>query len=85
VTPRRPSPLDLSNDPELAALSALDLVLEFSVSALLAEHPDLGADDQEPHRLTVLAGSIIEEAHHLRDLLKAYRAALARHHTNFPF
>jgi hypothetical protein len=83
VTSRRPSPLELSNDPELAALAALDLLLEISVSALLAEHPDLGAD--EPDQLTTLAGSIIDEAHRLRDLVKAYRAALARHHRNIPF
>jgi hypothetical protein len=85
VTSRRPSPLELSNDPELAALAALDRLLEISVSALLAEHPDLGADGPEPHRLTMIAGSIIEEAHRLRALLKAYRATLARHHRDIPF
>ncbi len=83
MTARTPSPLELSNDPELAALAALDLLLEISVSSLLAEHPDLGADEQD--RLMTLAGSIIEEAHRLRDLLKAYRAALARHHRDISF
>jgi hypothetical protein len=38
VAARRPTPLKLSNDPELAALAALNLLLEISVSALLAEH-----------------------------------------------
>ncbi|HUL46247.1 MAG TPA: hypothetical protein VLV25_04050 [Steroidobacteraceae bacterium] len=84
MTPPWPSPLDLSNDPELAALTALDHLLELSVSALLAVHPDLGADDQQ-QRLTVLTRSIIEEAYHLRDLLKAYRAALARHYRDISF
>jgi hypothetical protein len=82
---RTPSPLDLSNDPELAALAALDLLLELSASVLLVEYPDLGLEDQERHRLTALAGSIVEQAHRMRGLLKAYRAALARHHRNIPF
>lgn len=85
MTSRRPSPLDLSNDPELAALAALDLLLELSVSALHAAYPDIGIDEPETHRLTALAGSIIEAAHGLQDLLKAYRTALARHHRNIPF
>lgn len=85
MTSPRPTPLDLSNDPELAVLAALDALLELSVSALHAEHPDLGVDESEPHQLTVLAGSIIESARRLRDLLRAYRAALARHHRDVPF
>jgi hypothetical protein len=85
VTYRRPSPLDLSNDPELATLAALDLLLELSVSTLHAAYPDIGIDEPETHRLTALAGSIIEAAHGLRGLLKSYRAALARHHRDIPF
>jgi hypothetical protein len=85
VTSRKPTPLELSNDPELATLAVLDLLLEISASALLAVHPDLGTDEPEPHRLTTLVGSIVEETHRLRDLLKAYRAALARHHRDIPF
>ena len=85
MTSRRPTPLDLSNDPELAVLAALDLLLELSVTALHTTYPDLGADDPEPHRLTAHAGSIIEASYHLRDLLKGYRAALARHYRDIPF
>ncbi len=85
MTSRRPTPLDLSNDPELAVLAALDRLLELSVAALLAEHPDLGVDEPEPHRLTTRAGSIIEASYHLRDLLKGYRAALARHYRAISF
>jgi len=85
VTLRRPTPRDLSSDPELAVLAALDLLLELSVAALHAGHPDLGGDEPEPHRLTARAGTIIEAAHHLRGLLKGYRAALARHYRDIPF
>ena len=85
MTSRRPTHLELANDPELAVLAALDVLLELSVSALHAAHPDLGVDDPEPHQLTMLAGSIIESAHGLRDLLRAYRVALERHHRNVPF
>ncbi|OFX24471.1 MAG: hypothetical protein A2V77_12355 [Anaeromyxobacter sp. RBG_16_69_14] len=66
-------------------LAALDLLLDLSVAALHAVHPDLGVDEPEPHRSTVLAGSIIEAAHRLRGLLKGYRAALARHYRDIPF
>jgi hypothetical protein len=85
VTRRRPTYLELSSDPELAVLAALDRLLELSVAALLAEHPDLGVDEPEPHRLTAHAGSIIEASDHLRDLLKGYRAALARRYRDIPF
>ena len=85
MTSRSPTPHELSSDPELAALAALDLLLEISVAALHAVHPDLGVDEPEPHRSTVLAGSIIEAAHRLRGLLKGYRAALARHYRDIPF
>jgi hypothetical protein len=84
MTWRRPSPFELANDPERAALAALDLLLEISVSALLAEHPDLGAEP-EPHHLTALAAAIIEAAHALHALLRRYRAALARHQRDVPF
>jgi len=46
VTSRRPTHRDLSSDPELAVLAALDLLLELSVAALHAVHPDLGVDDR---------------------------------------
>ncbi len=86
MTRRRPTYLELSSDPELAVLAALDRLLELSVAALLAAHPDLGVDDEpEPHRLTAHAGSIIEASDHLRDLLKGYRAALARRYRDIPF
>jgi hypothetical protein len=86
VTSRQPTHCDLSSDPELAVLAALDLLLELSVAALHAVHPDLGLDEPEPHRLTVHAGTIIEAAHRLRGLLKGYRAALARHYRgDIPF
>ena len=85
MTSRSPTPRELSCDPELAVLAALDRLLEISVAALHAVHPDPGVDDPEPHRPTALAGSIIEAAHRLRGLLKAYRAALARHYRNIPF
>ena len=77
MTSRRPTHHELSSDPELAVLAALDLLLELAVAALHARHPELGVDDPEPHRLTVSAGSIIEAAHRFRGLLKGYRAALA--------
>jgi hypothetical protein len=84
VTRRRPTYLELSNDPELAVLAALDRLLELSVAALLAKHPDLGVEEPEPHRLTAHAGSIIEASSHLQALLKGYRAALARHYRDIP-
>lgn len=85
MTRRRPTYLELSNDPELAVLAALDRLLELSVAALLAKHPDLGVEEPEPHRLTAHAGSIIEASSHLQALLKGYRAALARHYRDIPF
>ena len=87
MTLRRPTHRELSRDPELAVLAALDLLLVLSVAALHAVHPELGVDEPEPHRLTVRAGTIIEAAHRLRALLKAYRAALARHYrsSDIPF
>ncbi len=85
MTWRRPTPLDLSNDPELAVLAALDVLLELSVAALHAGYPDLGVDEPEPHALTARAGAIVDAAHRLRGLLKGYRAALARHYRDIPF
>ena len=85
MTSRSPTPRELSCDPELAVLAALDLLLELSVAALHAGHPDVGLDEPEPHQLTACAGTIIEAAHRLRGLLKGYRAALARHYRDIAF
>ena len=82
--PRRLTPQQLSCDPELAALAALDLLIELAISSLYAQHQDIGQDVPE-NSLTTLACSIIDSAHSLRLLLRRYRTALARHYRDKPF
>lgn len=81
---RRPTPSQLACDPELATLAALDLMLELTRAALLAQHQDIGhvVDD---HPLTTLVCDIIDAADSLRILLRRYRASLARLYRNKTF
>lgn len=81
---RPPTPDKLSRDPELAALAALDLLLELAISSLFARHPEIGLD--VPYdTATTLARLVIESARDLRRLVRRYRAALARDDLNIPF
>ena len=82
--PRRPTPDELSCHPELAALAALDLMLDLAVAALLARHPEIGLDVPYDSPATLVC-SVAEAADALRLLVRRYRAVLARHNRNIPF
>ena len=68
----------LALDPELAALSVLDEALKQAACALLAEHQDIGRGGEPEPPATAAAHAIIDSAWKLRELLRRYRATLAR-------
>ena len=67
----------LALDPELAALSVLDVALKQAACALLAAHQDIGQVEDELPAPTA-ARAVIDAAWDLRALLRRYRATLAR-------
>jgi hypothetical protein len=79
-----PTPQQLTCDPELASLAALDLTLYLAKASLLARHPDIGNEISDDD-LTTLVWSIIDSAERLRVLLRRYCAALARDYQNKTF
>lgn len=78
-----PTPQDLHESPELAAVALLDAVLAVARAALLAEHGEL-ADPElfEPPAAGVLAStwlawSLVQHADTLRELVDDYRRAVS--------
>ncbi len=67
----------LASNPELAVLTVLDEALKQAIGALLTRHPDIGLAGGE-FLPTSSAGAIINRAWDLRNLIRSYRAALAR-------
>jgi hypothetical protein len=87
-------PKDLARDPELAAIEILDAVLDATIRALIAAHPELAHDHS--HRLPPqpschVASFIVVCATELRDRLADYRSAIDAEHSrpvtadDFPF
>lgn len=74
-------PKDLARDPELAAIEILDAVLDTTIRALIAAHPEI-TDSERPYWLTPpppschAACSIVGRAARLRDRLADYRSAV---------
>jgi hypothetical protein len=72
-----PTPPQLEQAPELAALAALDAILEVAACALQVAHPEIDADPECPYwiaaadRLT--AESLLQLFEDLRVLLARYR------------
>lgn len=56
-----PTPPELAQAPELALVAVLEYVLEITVRALLAAHPQL-CDDERPYWIPQPPSSVIAEA-----------------------
>lgn len=82
-----PPPPDITNDPELAILAALDAVLQVTACALFAQYPDLYDEvpGHDPHRLGALSASIIDSADGLRRFISDYRVAIERRYSDRTF
>jgi hypothetical protein len=90
-----PSPDELREDPERAALAVLDAALAVARAALIAENPDivlLGDPDygKDPPKTRVLAARLLVRVDKLRDLLDRYVLVLddlrrERLEEDFPF
>jgi hypothetical protein len=90
-----PSPDQLQEAPERAALALLDAALAVARAALIAENPDivlLGDPDhgRDPPKTRVLAGRLLVRVDKLRDLLDRYVLELdhlrrERLEEDFPF
>lgn len=76
-----PNPDNITDNPELAVLLALDTALEMTVAALAAMHPEIycddapGMDTPDPS-LAWIAHAIVGEAHALLSSLDNYRQAV---------
>lgn len=65
----------LTSNPDLAVLAVLDEALKQAICALLAQHPDINEGEL---RSESAANTVIHCAWDLRDMIRGYRAALAR-------
>lgn len=79
-----PTPVDLTDAPELAILATLECALTTAGYALIAAHPELAAgDDLSEHNQvaahTWIADAIIAQAELLRGNLARYRHVLRQH------
>jgi hypothetical protein len=75
-----PTPADLIDAPQLAALAMLASAIRITRSALLAEHTELLADDrplsgQSPDRTTRIAERLLRSTSELSAALRDYRSA----------
>lgn len=73
-----PTPFDLIENPELAALTLLDTALQISVRVLVAAYPQLIDQDIPYWRVDhseafITARSIVSRAHSLSDQISLYR------------
>lgn len=79
-----PTPPEIDRAPEVALLAALDHVLDVTMAAVVAAHPNLADDEpfyRQLHRPEVKAAdAILTRAARLRDALDRYRRALAELH-----
>jgi hypothetical protein len=78
-----PSPDQLGEAPERAALVVLDTALAVARAALIAENPDIALlgdphQGRDPPRTRVLAGRLVMRADKLRDLVDRYLVVLDR-------
>ena len=77
-----PTPAELVQAPELAALHALHELTQVALHALVAVHPQLGGDEVQipgytPARSISLARHIVYDVRRLANHLREYRAAIA--------
>ena len=77
------NPTELLESPELAALAILDEVLQQTIYALFAAHPELVTGDslegcQHATADSWVADAIYNQATALQHLLERYRQAIAR-------
>ena len=78
---RLPLPPQIMEDPERAILTALEVIFEITVNALLAAHPEL-CDDDFPRRANEAAhwaDRLITEAKKMEGVLAGYRYSLSPH------
>ncbi len=80
--------VDVADAPELTSLAALNALLELSITAMVAAHPELawGAPPEFQHAPPSLwlAEVIIDAAAHLRVYLDRYEVAVRQHRGLFP-
>ena len=80
---RIPTPGELTDNPELALLHALDHLLDLVPRVLVVAHPEL-ADPEAPFWVRETsetlreADDILPTAHRLQQHIRAYRAAITR-------
>jgi hypothetical protein len=77
-----PTPTELVQAPELAALYALDELTQVALHALVAVHPELRNDEMQipgytPARSTSVARHIAHSVRKLEKQLRDYRTAIA--------
>ena len=79
---RLPTPPEIADAPELAALASADRALELMSRSLVAAHPELvnqeASDAAEPHRLREEAEVLIRHAAALGKLIERYARLLER-------
>ena len=78
--PWLPTPPEIAEDPQLAALAMLQAAVDVTTWALYAQHPDITDDEPRYGRLAKLASSLIDTAQHLRSLIVAYRQRVILEH-----
>lgn len=84
MTRRPPTPDDLRDGPELAALHFLETALDLASSALLPVHPELGAPDYfEEHGIpwsspALAAARLVQAMGDVARVLDAYHDAVDR-------
>lgn len=76
-----PTPDEIAHAPELVALHALEEILELTLRALVAAHPELTDAEapfwaREASRATRKAEHVVAIAHRLQQHLRAYRTAI---------
>ena len=81
--PKMPTPTDLDQDPELAALAVLDAALQAARAALLSRHADLrngvrgaGRRYNTTSASTWAAGPLVLLAKVMREQIASYREAI---------
>ena len=76
-----PTPEQIAETPERVTLHALDHAIELTIRTLVAAHPGLDDTDvpywvAEPSRSQRQAHHLVTAAHHLRERIERYLAAL---------
>jgi hypothetical protein len=80
--PALPTPDELTDSPQLAALTLLDAALEVGLRALVSAHPEIwhlddrNADDDPPSATVALANALAIQIRASQDLIHRYGQAL---------